>query len=452
MSAAPGHAHVSPPGVPILAADEAGDWAREARAVEAHQPLPRAHSLTWVAVAVLALLAVWASVTEVDDRVRGFARVVPSREVQVVQAVDGGVIAEILVREGQRIEAEQLVIRLDPTRMLAGVAESAVTRQTLRAKAARLQALVQGTAFQPPADLVRDEPALVAQERAIYASRLAELQAQMAVGQSQSQQRQQELREAQVQRETAERAIDLLQKELERTQPLRASGSVSDVEVLRLERDLARHSGQRAQAIAHADRLRASISEVQQRLHESQLHARNQMALELSDTLRRLAVLSAGAGGLDDRLTRTEIRAPLRGTVLRLLAHTPGGVVRAGAPVLEILPLDDSLELQAQLAPEDIGFVRPGMQAAVKYTAYDHAIYGGLPAEVVSISPDALTDRHGKPYYEVKLRSERDELGPGLPILPGMQAQVDLLVGQRSIASYLMRPLLQARHNAFSER
>ena len=176
------------------------------------------------------------------------------------------------------------------------------------------------------------------------------------------------------------------------------------------------------------------------------------MGLELSDTLRRLAVLSAGSGTLDDRLTRTDIRAPVRGTVLRLLAHTPGGVVQAGKPVLEILPLDDRLLLQARLAPEDIGFVRPGMQAAVKYTAYDHAIYGGLQAEVLSISPDALTDNRGRHYFEVKLRTERADLGPGLPILPGMLAQVDLLVGKRSIASYLTRPLRQARQNALSER
>ncbi len=428
------------------------DWDSEARVVEAGQRVLRARSLWLLAAVVLGLLLVWASVTEVDDIVRGQARVVPTQQVQVVQAVDGGVIADILVREGQVVEATQVLMRLDATRMAAGVAENAVTRQTLRAKVARLQALVQGTPFQPPADLLRDAPELVEQERAIYGSRLAELQAQAAVGQSLLAQRQQELRETQSQRETAERGIELLQKELARTQPLRASGAVSEVEVLRLERDLARLNGQRAQALAHADRLRGAIAEAQQRLQETQLHARNQMGLELSDTLRRLAVLSAGSGTLDDRLTRTDIRSPVRGTVLRLLAHTPGGVVQAGKPVLEILPLDDRLLLQARLAPEDIGFVRPGMRAAVKYTAYDHAVYGGLQAEVLSISPDALTDNRGRHYFEVKLRTERADLGPGLPILPGMLAQVDLLVGKRSIASYLTRPLRQARQNALSER
>lgn len=440
------------PAPPAGATANAADWDTEARAVEAQQPVLRARSLWLLAAVVLGLLLVWASVTEVDDIVRGQARVVPTQQVQVVQAVDGGVIADILVREGQVVDTAQVLMRLDPTRMAAGVAENAITRQTLRAKVARLQALVQGSAFQPPADLLRDAPELVAQERAIFASRLAELQAQTAVGRSQLAQRQQELRETQSLRETAERGIELLQKELFRTRPLQASGAVSEVEILRLERDLARLSGQRAQAMAHADRLRGAIAEAQQRLQETQLHARNQMGLELSDTLRRLAVLSAGSGTLDDRLTRTEIRSPARGTVLRLLAHTPGGVVQAGKPVLEILPLDDRLELQARLAPEDIGFVRPGMPAAVKYTAYDHAIYGGLQAEVVSISPDALSDRQGRPYYEVKLRTERADLGPGLPILPGMLAQVDLLVGKRSIASYLTRPLRQAKQNALSER
>lgn len=430
----------------------ATDWDSEARVVEAQQPVLRARSLWLLAAAVLGLLLVWASLTEVDDIVRSQARVVPTQEVQVVQAVDGGVIADILVREGQVVEAAQVLMRLDPTRMAAGVAESAVTRQTLRAKVVRLQALVQGSPFQPPADLVREAPELVAQERAIFASRLAELRAQTAVGQSQLAQRQQELRETLSQRDTADRGIELLQKELASTRPLRNSGAVSEVEVLRLERELARLSGQRAQALAHADRLRGAIAEAQQRLQETQLHARNQMGLELSDTLRRLAVLSAGSDTLDDRLTRTEIRAPLRGTVRRLLAHTPGGVVQAGKPVLEILPLDDKLVLEARLAPEDIGFVRPGMPAAIKYTAYDHAIYGGLQAEVVSISPDALSDNKGRQYFEVKLRTERADLGPGLPILPGMQAQVDLLVGKRSIASYLTRPLRQARQNAFSER
>jgi adhesin transport system membrane fusion protein len=330
--------------------------------------------------------------------------------------------------------------------------ESRSARLALQAKALRLEALTRGEAFRPTPELLKEVPDIVEQERRLYESRLEGLRAQLSISQNQLSQRVQELNEVRARREQAERTLELSLQELNTTRPMIASGAVSEVEVLRLERDVARLRGDRDQTGAQILRVQAAIAEAQRRIQEVQLASRNEMSAELSETMSKLSTLSQGGVALEDRVKHAEIRSPVRGTVKRLLVNTVGAVVASGKEVVEIVPLDDALILEAQISPKDIAFLRPGQQAMVKFTAYDFAIYGGLEADLVAIGADTVTDQRGNSYYVVRLRTRKPGLAQSLPIIPGMVAQVDILTGKKTVLSYLMKPLLRAKANAMGER
>ncbi len=428
------------------------DWAGDADWAQLQQEPLRARSLLRIAGVVLVLLLIWSAFAEMDEVTRGEAKVVPTSQLQIIQSVDGGVVEELKVREGQIVEAGQLLLRVDPTRFVSSALESRATQLALQAKAARLQALVRGTAFNPSAELMRDAPAIVAQERALYESSRSESSAQLSIAQQQLAQRQQELREVQARREQAERGMELTQRELTATKPMVATGAVSEVEVLRLERDVARLRGDRDQATAQISRVQAAISESQRRIEEVQLTRNNQFSGELSDTMTKLSALSEGSRALDDKVKHAEIKSPVRGTVKRLLVNTVGGVVQPGKEVVEIVPLDDALILEAMIMPKDIAFLRPEQEAMVKFTAYDFAVYGGLTAKVIGIGADSVVDEKGNAFYIVRVQTDKSSLGPNLPIIPGMVAQVDILTGKKTVLAYLMKPVLRAKSNALSER
>jgi adhesin transport system membrane fusion protein len=366
--------------------------------------------------------------------------------------VDGGIVEEIMVHEGQVVEPGQILMRVDPTRFESNLGESRANLVSIRAKALRLQALTSVTPFNPPADLVQQAPDVVAHERGLYESKRAEINAQTSITQSQLAQRLQELNEVRARKEQAERGLELTQRELSATRPLVGTGAVSEVEVLRLERDVARLRGDRDQAGAQISRVQAAISEAQRKIEEVQLNSRNQMSAELSDTMSKLSALNEGGKALEDKVAKADIKSQVRGTVKRVLVNTVGGVVQPGKEMIEIVPSEDALILEAQVSPRDIAFLRPGLNAMVKFTAYDFAIYGGLEAVVENISADSVVDQKGNAFYIVRLRTKKPSLGANLPIIPGMVAQVDILTGKKSVLSYLLKPVLRAKANSLSER
>ncbi|MBV7457974.1 HlyD family type I secretion periplasmic adaptor subunit [Acidovorax sp. sif1233] len=428
------------------------DWADDADWARLQQEPLRARVLLRLAVLFLLLLVLWAAYAELDEVTRGDGKVVPTSQVQVIQSVDGGVVEVLPVREGQIVEAGQLLLRVDSTRFMSNMLESRASLLALQAKALRLQALTQGGTFIPPPDLLRDAPDIVAQEMRLYRSRREEISAQVSISQNQLLQRQQELNEVRARKEQAERGLELMLKELNATRPMVATGAVSEVEVLRLDREVARLRGDREQADAQISRVQAAIQEASRRIEEVQLTARNQMSAELSETMSKLSSLSEGGRALADKVKHADIRSPVRGTVKRLLVNTVGGVVQPGKEVVEIVPLDDALILEAQVSPRDIAFLHPGQEAMVKFTAYDFSIYGGLAAEVVNISADSVVDDKGNANYLVRVRTRKASLGANLPIIPGMVAQVDILTGKKTVLAYLLKPVLRAKANALSER
>lgn len=431
---------------------ETDDWVGDAEWARLQEEPLRARALLRITVLVLAILIGWATVAEVDEVTRGDARVVPSSQLQVVQSVDGGVVEALLVREGDVVDAGDVLVRVDPTRFVSSMLESRAESFSLEARAARLQALTEGTPFLVSAELEKNAADVVAHERRLYESGRAEMAAQLSIARDQLDQRRQEINEARARYNQANSSYGLVKQELDATRPLVNSGAVSSVEVLRLERELARLRGDREQTSAQIARLQSAITEATSKVSEVELTVRNQMRAELSETMSRLASLAEGSRSLADKVRHAEVRSPVRGTVKRLLVNTVGGVVQPGQTIVEIVPLDDTLILEARIRPQDIAFLRPGQQAVVKLTAYDFAIYGGLAAELDQISADTVSDEQGGAAYLVRVRTHDTGLGDNLPVMPGMMAEVDILTGKRTIMSYLLKPVLRAKANALSER
>ncbi len=412
----------------------------------------RAQAIVRTALCVVIALIAWAAWATLDEVTRGDAKVIPSRQLQLVQSFDGGVVAEILVREGQIVEKEQLLLKIDETRAVSGVRESAAQGFALRARQARLRALAEGTPFSPPSASNAEERRTVDAERLLFEAKFAELRNSMAINEQQVQQREQELSEVRARKTSAVRSLEFGQRELAKTRPLLATGAVSEVDVLRLEREVSRSRGEAEQASAQIERVHAAIGEAQRRTKETEIAFRNEARRELSEVTGKLNALNEGAVALTDRVDKSQIKSPVRGRVQRLLANTVGGVVQPGKDIVEIVPLDDTLVLEAKVHPKDIAFIHPGQAATVKFTAYDFAIFGGLAAQVENISPDTVTDDRGNAFYLVRVRTTQASFSDKLPIIPGMTAEVDILTGHKTVLSYLLKPVLRAKAYALRER
>jgi adhesin transport system membrane fusion protein len=404
-----------------------------------------------VAIVVIALV-IWAALAKIDEVTRGQGKVIPSKQVQLVGSQDGGVVTEILVREGDIVEKGQLMLRLDQTRSESTFRENRAEFQALSVKAARLRAVVDKTEFVPDPELTEKVPRIVAQELAIYRSSQEELSLEVQIAEQQLLQRQEELTEITARERQMARSLQLTQQELNKTRPMVASGAVSEVEILRLERQVNELSGERQQAAAQLQRIKSSIVEAERKIEEVELQFVNEVRQELTDTLTRMNALEEAGTGLSDRVKQTNVRSPVNGTVKQLYYNTIGGVVLPGKEIIEVVPLDDTLLLEVRIRPKDIAFLIPGQKALVKFTAYDFVVYGGLDGTVEHIGADTVMDEEGNPFYEVNVRTKEPNLGEDKPIIPGMTVEVDILTGKKSILAYLMKPVLRAKQYALTER
>jgi len=427
-------------------------WEEEAEDELLEQaPLRAKKILYWVAIVLLVLL-LWAAFTKVDEVTRGEGRVIPSKQVQVIQSLDGGIVTKILVREGQTVAIGDPLIRIDETRAVSSLRENQSLSLSLLAKQARLEALAEGKVFNPPPQVQKDAPEVYAQEYGLYLSSKDALASQIGIARDQLTQRQRELSEVRAKLEQAERGLELSSQELAVTKPLQSSGAVSDVDLLRLERDVARLRGDRDQARAQIGRVEASIEEATRKISETEQTSRSKVRAELSETTSKLNSMSEASVALNDKVVQSTLKSPVNGTVSRLFFNTVGGVIQPGKEVLEVVPTDDALVLETKIQPKDIAFITLDQPATVKLTAYDYTIYGTLEAKVVGIAADSVVDDKGNAFYIVRVRTLQSSLGKGLPIIPGMVAQVDIMTGKKTVLSYLLKPVLKARSYAFTER
>lgn len=432
--------------------NQSQNWQKEAMYSLQSQKILRAKALLYGIVLTFLLLLVWSAFAAVDEVTRGEGKVIPSRQLQIIQTVDGGIVNELLVEEGQSVKQGQLLVRIDPTRFVSSFQEGSVRAFALGAKIERLQALINNEAYLPMPQSDPVQAQVIAQERNYYESSRAELDKRLNIAKEQLKQRQQELNAVREQLRTAEQLYEMSTQELQVTLPLRKSGAVSEMDILRLERDQSNADGERRQAAARSRQIEASILEAQARIEEVGLAARNQWRSELSEASSELNSLDKNIEGLADRVKYSEIYSPVNGTIQRVLLNTIGGVVQPGNAIIEIVPEDDRLLVEAKIAPRDVAFLKPGLPAAIKLHAYDFSIYGGLEATLQHISADTITDEQDNTYYLVRAITTDNDFTEHFEIIPGMTAQVDILTGKRTILSYLLKPITRAKANALSER
>ncbi len=415
--------------------------------------LQHLHTQRLMKLCMLTLLVLfgWSAIATVPQAAQGEARVVPSQKLQVVQAVDGGIIVEVQVREGQRVKAGDTLVQIDTTRFSSSLREKEAVDASLQFKHARLLAQLNDGNLKVEGNLLQQFPDMYAQEAKLLQSKLQEWAAQTAIYQQQLDQRQRELDEAQSRAVAAQRNLDISEQELRSMRPLLKSGAVSPVEVLRLERDVAKAKGDYEGAKAQSSRLQSAIREAKQKLEEIRLKQINEARTELAEVKARLASLEQNQIELSDRVNQATLKSPVDGLVQRVLYNTKGAVVPAGKEVIEIVPIDEELVFDTRINPKDIAFIRPEQQASIRITAYDYTIYGALKGQVDSISADSLIDEFGRPYFSVKVAVPREEINETLRVIPGMMANVNIETEQRTVLSYLTKPLFRGASEAFSE-
>ncbi|AZE52332.1 Type I secretion membrane fusion protein, HlyD family [Pseudomonas synxantha] len=418
---------------------------------------PRVIRLTiWAIIGFFVFLVVWAGFSQIDEVTRGDGKAIPSSKLQKIQNLEGGIVAELYVKEGQIVEAGAPLIRLDDTRFVSNAGETEALRLAMQLRVERLSAQVDDRPLNIPDDVLKAAPNQAANERSLYESRRQQLKDEVGGLQEQLVQRQQELREFTSKQGQYRSQLSLQRQEINMSEPLVAQGAVSPVEVLRLKRAEMETRGQLDATTLAIPRAESAIKEVQRKIDETRGKFRSEALTQLNEARTELNKAESTGRALEDRVSRTLVTSPVRGIVKQLLVNTVGGVIQPGSDMVEIVPLDDTLLVEAKIRPQDIAFLHPGQEAVVKFTAYDYTIYGGLKAKLERIGADTITDEDKKTtYYMITLRTDRSHLGTDekpLLIIPGMVASVDIITGKKSILSYLLKPIIKARAEALHER
>jgi len=418
---------------------------------------PRVVRLTiWAIIAFFVFLMLWANFAVIDEVTKGDGKAIPSSKIQKIQNLEGGIVAELFVKEGQIVEAGAPLIRLDDTRFASNVGETEADRLSMLLRVERLSAEVEDRPLNFPEDVLKAVPGQAKSEESLYISRRQQLHDEIGGLQEQLIQRQQELREFTSKQAQYRQQLGFQRQEISMSEPLVAQGAVSPVEVLRLRRAEAETRGQLDATTLAIPRAESAIKEVQRKVDETRGKFRSEALTQLNEARTDLNKAQATGKALEDRVSRTLVTSPVRGIVNKLLVNTIGGVIQPGSDLVEIVPLDDTLLVEAKIRPQDIAFLHPGQEATVKFTAYDYTIYGGLKARLEQIGADTITDEDKKTtYYIIKLRTDRSHLGTDekpLLIIPGMVASVDIITGKKTVLSYLLKPIIRARAEALHER
>jgi len=418
---------------------------------------PRVIRLTiWAIIAFFVFLVVWAGFSSIDEVTRGDGKAIPSSKLQKIQNLEGGIVSELYVKEGQIVEAGAPLIRLDDTRFVSNAGETEALRLAMQLRVERLSAQVDDRPLNIPDEVLKAAPSQAANERSLYESRRQQLKDEVGGLQEQLVQRQQELREFTSKQGQYRSQLSLQRQEINMSEPLVAQGAVSPVEVLRLKRAEMETRGQLDATTLAIPRAESAIKEVQRKIDETRGKFRSEALTQLNEARTELNKAESTGRALEDRVSRTLVTSPVRGIVKQLLVNTVGGVIQPGSDMVEIVPLNDTLLVEAKIRPQDIAFLHPGQEAIVKFTAYDYTIYGGLKAKLERIGADTITDEDkNTTYYMITLRTDRSHLGTDekpLLIIPGMVASVDIITGKKSILSYLLKPIIKARAEALHER
>ena len=411
----------------------------------------------WILYTITAFVFVcitWASFAELDKVTRGVGKVVPSRQVQLVQNLEGGIIRRILVREGEVVDEGASLFILDNTTLKSRYDEGRQRQLALKAKIARLTAQLNKSNLEFPPDVAAEAPQVVSTETLLYAGRKAEMNSQIRFLKGQIEQREQEFQESIVTLETAKNGMVLTENELDIVKPLVESGLEPEINLIKLQRIMSDLNGKKKSSEHAIIRIRAAIQEALDRVAASKEKYKADALAELNNATIDLSRVEQTLPDLRDKVARTELRAPMRSVVNRLLVNTEGGIVRPGEPLAELVPLDDTLAVEANIKPSDIAFLHVGQKVRVKITAYDFAKYGSLDGELTTISADAVQVSDTESAYVIHVRTDASIISYNdeeLEIIPGMVAEVNIMTGKQTVMDYILTPILKVKDRAFRE-
>lgn len=413
-------------------------------------------NLMLVSVSALVVFMLgWMAFSQIDEMTHGEGQVVPSSEIQVVQSLEGGVLQELMVAEGEIVKKDQPLAKISDVAFASEERGTAARQESLLVKKARLQAEANGTDFSIPADLAAKVPDIARNEEQLYQSRQRELKNAQSILNDRITRAQAQISESGAKISRLTQSRKLVSDELAITEKMVAQKAVPQLDAIRLSRELNDISGQINEAGEQRQGYNAELSAAKKELDDSANKFRTQALGELNDTETQLSQLGESLTAIGDRVDRSELRSPVDGIVNKIALKTIGGVVEPAMKLIEIVPADDQLKIMARILPSEVAFIRPGQPVRVKISAYDPQRYGSLDGELVRIGANSVNDNDGNIFFEIEVRTGENHLGTSanpLPITPGMVAQVEIITGRRSILDYLMKPVLRAKDRALTER
>ncbi len=413
------------------------------------------HLLLYIIVVFFVVFLIWANLTKVDEITRGEAKIIPSSQIQVIQNLEGGIIEEFLVKEGDIVEAGQVLIKIKNLQAKSDYNANNKRFLGIKASIARLTAETKNKPLKFSDDIKEGAPEAVATETAAYNANKRQQTNQKRILEEQIRQRRQEIREIQNRMEDLGRILKLSEDEKAMIAPMVARGAASKMELLQIDRTIAQQRSEINSARTSLPRAKASVAEAQARIRDQTSTFRANAQAELAEESAELNTIKETLYAYKDKSRRTAITSPVKGTVKEININTVGGVIKPGDDIMEIVPMEDKLLVEANVKPSDIAFLYPGQKAIIKITAYDFSIYGGLEGKVFDISADTIEDKEGENFYRVRVVTDQTTLnykGKENAIIPGMTASMDIITGKKSVMNYLLKPFIKASQNALRER
>jgi adhesin transport system membrane fusion protein len=428
-----------------LSPHAAGPWSTRLRTA------PAERLLRILTIATLGFF-LWAALFSVERVTKASGRVIPSTQNQIVQHLEGGIVSELLVREGQQVRRGDLLMKISNEFTTADVNNARTDVAAMQITLSRLEAEARSDAtFKVDPELAKQSPAIALSEEALFTARRNQLQQDLSVIASQSSMHRSELASIEARLRSLRSEEQILQQRVNLLEGAFAADAASQTEVLDKRGQLEQLRTRISDAITTLPQVRARAQEAESRRASALAQFLSKSEEEAAKLRVDLSKARQGLTAFDDRDRRTDVTAPTDGVINKIIVQTVGGVVKGGDPLIEIVPLNKTVMIEARLRPQDRGEVWPGQKATIKISAYDYATHGGLAGSVVDISADAMQDQKGESYFRVRLRAESANFGADKPVIPGMTADVDIDAGRRSILAYLIAPVRNVTDAALRE-
>ena len=406
-------------------------------------------------VITIAIFIIWASLTQVNEIVRGKGQVIPSGKNQIVQNLEGGIVEKIYVKEGDYVKKGDVIVKIKNQRSLSSLEATKAKMLALKIKIKRLQAEANDKELKYSKDLKKLAPDIVKNELSLFKTHKEELNSKILELKEKLRQKEHELKNAKVSLKLLQNSLNIIQKELKMTIPMVNQGVKSKIELLKLQRQVNDLKNRYESTKAKIPQLKSEIKEINERINTLKLQFQNEAKRKLTDAITQYLALKAQIQSYKDTVIRTDVKSPISGVIKKLYVNTIGEVIKPGGNVVEIVPINDTLLIKTKIKPKDIGFLYPGQKAIIKFSAYDYTIFGSMEGKVVLISPDTEEDRNGNVYYIIYVKTNKNYLeknGKKLKIKPGMIANVDIVTGKKSVMDYLLKPILKTKTYIFTEK